>query len=88
MLGVYGESIRRKHSYIIELKVLSKKEFDAKTEDGKMTKGAKQWLDAIKQINHYAKAPRVEALRQGTTLHKIVMQFKGWELAKIAEVKE
>ena len=58
------------------------------TEDGKMTQGAKQWLDAVEQINHYAKAPRVEALRQGTTLHKIVMQFKGWELAKIVEVKE
>lgn len=77
-----------KHSYIIELKVLSKKEFDTLTEDGKMTKGAKQWLDAEEQIKQYAKAPRVEALRQGTTLHKIIMQFKGWELARIDEVNE
>ena len=77
-----------KHSYIIELKVLSKKEFDTLTEDGKMTKGAKQWLDAEEQIKRYAKAPRVEALRQGTTLHKIIMQFKGWELARIDEVNE
>ena len=77
-----------KHSYIIELKVLSKKEFDTLTEDGKMTKGAKQWLDAEEQIKQYAKAPRVEALRQGTTLHKIIMQFKGWELSRIDEVNE
>lgn len=77
-----------KHSYIIELKVLSKKDSDTLTEDGKMTKGAKQWLDAEEQIKRYAKAPRVEALRQGTTLHKIIMQFKGWELARIDEVNE
>ncbi len=30
--------------------------------------------------------PRVEALRQGTTLHKIVMQFEGWELARMEEI--
>ena len=76
-----------KHSYIIELKVLSKKDFDTLTEDGKMTKGAKQWLDAEEQIKRYAKAPRVEALRQGTTLHKIIMQFKGWELARCCPSK-
>ena len=35
----------------------------------------------------YADAPRVEALRQGTTLHKIIMQFKGWELARIEEIE-
>ena len=35
----------------------------------------------------FADAPRVEALRQGTTLHKIIMQFKGWELARIEEIE-
>ena len=39
------------------------------------------------QIDGYADAPRVEALRQGTTLHKIIMQFKGWELARIEEIE-
>lgn len=29
-----------------------------------------------KNIRQYAAAPRVEALRQGTTLHKIIMQFE------------
>ena len=81
-----------KHSYILELKVLSKKEFDEEArnvfhEDGTpMTKAEKQWEDAVAQIRRYAEAPRVEALRQGTTLHKIVMQFKGWELARMEEV--
>ena len=81
-----------KHSYILELKVLSKKEFDeeakdARREDGTpMTKAEKQWAEAVEQINGYAKAPRVEALRQGTQLHKIIMQFKGWELARMEEV--
>ena len=80
------------HSYILELKVLSKKEFDEELKDefdenGKpMTKAEKQWRDAVKQIRRYAAAPRVEALRQGTTLHKIIMQFKGWELARMEEV--
>ena len=38
------------------------------------------------QIKGYAVAPRVEALRQGTQLHKIIMQFKGWELGRMEEV--
>nr|WP_297660032.1 ATP-binding protein [uncultured Prevotella sp.] len=80
------------HSYILELKVLSKKEFSAIvegefTEDGKpMTKGEKQWREAVAQIHRYAEAPRVEALRQGTKLHLIIMQFEGWELKRMKEV--
>ena len=80
------------HSYILELKVLSKKDFSAKvegefTEDGKpMTKAEKQWREAVEQIHRYAEAPRVEALRQGTKLHLIIMQFEGWELKRMEEV--
>ena len=76
-----------KHSYIIELKVLSKKDFDAKEEGEELTKGEKQWLEAEEQIKRYAVAPRVEALRQGTQLHKIIMQFEGWKLRRMDEVK-
>ena len=81
------------HCYILELKVLSKKEFDEKAKDDHntdgtpMTKAEKQWQEAVEQINHYAVAPRVEALRQGTHLHKIIMQFKGWELARMEEIE-
>lgn len=80
------------HSYILELKVLSKKDFSAIvegefTEDGKpMTKAEKQWREALDQIRQYAEAPRVEALRQGTKLHLIIMQFEGWELKRMEEV--
>ena len=80
-----------KHSYIIELKVLSKKEWNEKVNDeelGEVTKAEKQWHDAVNQIKQYAKAPRVEALRQGTTLHKIIMQFEGWELKNMKEITE
>lgn len=80
------------HSYILELKVLSKKDFSAIVEgefmeDGKsMTKAEKQWREAVEQIHRYAEAPRVEALRQGTKLHLIIMQFEGWELKRMEEV--
>ncbi len=76
-----------KHSYILELKVLSKKDFDTLVDDKKRTKAQQQWDEAVEQINRYALAPKVEALRQGTTLHKIIMQFKGWELMKMEEIK-
>ena len=66
------------HSYILELKYLSKKDFAEKS--------ASQWQDAVAQINHYAVAPRVEALRQGTQLHKIILQFCGWELVRMEEI--
>lgn len=75
-----------KHSYIIELKVLSKADFNAMSKDGKHTKAEVQWQEAVEQIQKYAAAPRVEALRQGTTLHKIIMQFEGWELKNMKEV--
>ena len=67
-----------KHSYILELKVLPK---NATTDEAE-----RQWSSAVEQIKRYAEAPRVEALRQGTQLHKIIMQFRGWELARMEEV--
>ena len=81
-----------KHSYILELKVMGKKEFDEEAKDAlhndgtPMTKAEKQWADAVEQIKRYAAAPRVEALRQGTQMHRIIMQFKGWDLARMEEV--
>ena len=67
------------HSYILELKYIPKSDY---TEE----KAAKQWAEAVEQINGYAVAPRVEALRQGTQMHKIIMQFCGWELVRMEEV--
>ena len=75
-----------KHSYILELKVLSKKDYEAKPEDGKLSKAEVQWQEAEEQIKRYAMAPRVEVLRQGTTLHKIIMQFVAGKLVRMEEV--
>ncbi len=69
---------KTKHSYILELKMLPKGASDAAAR--------KQWEEAVEQINRYAEAPRVEALRQGTTLHKIIMQFDGYTLKRMEEV--
>ena len=52
------------HSYILELKYMPKEDY---TEEA----AEKQWQEAVEQINSYAVAPRVEALRQGTQMHKI-----------------
>ncbi len=68
------------HSYIIEMKYLPKKDYAEKSEQ--------QWHDAVEQIKGYAAAPRVETLRQGTQLHKIVMQFAGWELMRMEEIED
>ena len=67
------------HSYILELKYLPKSEY---TEE----KAREQWQAAVEQINAYAVAPRVEALRQGTQLHKIIIQFCGWDAVRMEEV--
>ena len=75
-----------KHSYILELKLAPKKEKGMTTEEHQALI-EKQWEDAKKQINGYAQAPKVSALRQGTQLHKIIIQFDGWRVRKIDEVK-
>ena len=76
-----------RHSYIIELKMLPKKDYSAMSQDGVRTKAEVQWQEAVEQINRYAAAPRVEALRQGTQLHKIIMQFEGWEMKRMEEIE-
>lgn len=68
------------HSYIIELKMLHKGDSEELAQ--------KQWDEAVSQINRYAAAPRVEALRQGTEPHKIIMQFEGFQLKRMEEVTD
>ncbi len=75
-----------KHSYILELKLVPKRDKGEKQETYEARiKG--QWQQAEEQIHRYAAAPKVEALRQGTQLHKIIMQFDGYKLLKMDEVK-
>ena len=68
-----------RHSYIIELKTLKTSDTDARAQA--------QWGDAVSQINAYAQAPRVQALRQTTTLHKIIIQFRGPSLGRVEEIE-
>lgn len=74
-----------KHSYILELKLIPKREKGMSQETYEAAI-QQQWDAAVDQIKHYAEAPRVEALRQGTQLHKIIMQFNGWKLFRMDEV--
>ncbi len=74
------------HSYILELK-LAPKRSKTDTDEEYADKINRQWQDAEAQIRRYAAAPRVEALRQGTQLHKIIMQFDGWKLHRMDEVQ-
>ena len=62
-----------------KLKYLSKSDYTEK-------KAQEQWDEAVGQINGYAAAQKVEALRQGTQLHKIIIQFCGWDMIKMREV--
>ena len=66
------------HSYILELKYLPKDRFEAQS--------AEQWDAAVQQIHRYAEGEKVRQLCRGTRLHCIVMQFCGWELARMEEV--
>ncbi len=66
------------HSYILELKYLPSKDYEAK--------GESQWQEAVEQIHRYAQGPKVQLMCRGTGLHCIVMQFSGWELARMEEV--
>ena len=91
-LAVYGGCLPdlthypTKHSYILELKLVPKKEKDEKKEVYE-ARIKDQWKQAEEQIRRYAAAPRVEALRQGTQLHKIIMQFVAGKMVKMDEVE-
>jgi hypothetical protein len=67
-----------KHSYIIELKYLSLGD--------SAEKAAAQWQEAVAQIKGYAQGERVKAMSQGTQLHLIVVQMRGYELSRIEEI--
>lgn len=68
-----------RHSYIIELKYLpTNATDDAATE---------QWAAATAQIKRYAGGNRVTALAQGTELHLLVAQIKGYDTIRIDEIK-
>ena len=66
-----------KHSYILELKYLPQSATEEKAET--------QWTEAVEQIKAYAQGEKVKSLIQGTTLHPIVVQIKGYEAIRVEE---
>ena len=68
---------KAEHSYIIELKYLSKGESEARVEA--------QWTEAVEQIERYAADEKLQSMLNGTVLHKIVAQFSGWDMIRIEE---
>jgi len=68
------------HSYILELKYLKTDATDAEAE--------KQWTEAIAQIKTYATDHKLQSMLHGTKLHLIVVQIKGYNVAKREEIDE
>ena len=68
-----------RHSYIIELKYLPMTATDAEAE--------KQWNEAEEQIRGYAKGKVVRQMTQGTELHLIIAQIKGYDLLRLDSVE-
>ena len=66
------------HSYILELKYLKTDATDAEAE--------KQWTEAVEQIKGYAADKKLQNMLHGTTLHSIIIQIKGYDLVRYAEV--
>ena len=69
-----------RHSYIIELKYLPMTATDADAE--------KQWREAEEQILGYARGRMVQQMTQGTELHLVIAQIKGYELLKLDKVEQ
>ena len=67
------------HSYILELKYLKTDATEAEAE--------KQWAEAVEQIKTYAADKKLQSMLDGSTLHPIVIQIKGYDLVKYEEIK-
>ena len=66
------------HSYIIELKYLPMTATQAQAEE--------QWLEAVEQIQGYARGERVRQMAGETELHLIIAQIKGYDLVKLEKI--
>ena len=74
-LGVYPDIL---HSYVLELKYLPGRATDADV--------ARAHEEAISHITRYADAVAVERTYKPTTLHRLVLLWRGMELAVAEEI--
>lgn len=75
LLDIYTDML---HSYIIELKYARNKDTDEKMEHLRQ--------EAIKQANRYACSETVQKAVGTTTLHKIVVVYRGMEMVVCEEI--
>ena len=68
------------HSYIVEFKYVKK--------GAKKTELEAQRAEGVKQLKNYAKDKKVPALAKGTTLHLILVQYRGPRMANCELVGE
>ena len=73
----YGDAL---HSYIVEFKYLKK--------GAKKAEREAQRAEGIKQLKNYAKDKKVPGLAKGTTLHLILVQYRGSSMANCELVGE
>ena len=51
------------------------------------TQASEQWKEAELQIKGYAQGPVVKAMTEGTELHLVIAQIKGYDLLRLDEVQ-
>ena len=75
MLGIYPDI---EHSYVLELKYLSSKATDAEVSAARET--------AIEQLTRYARSVAVERTIGHTQLHRLILVWRGMDLAVAEEL--
>lgn len=66
------------HSYILELKYAARTATDTELEN--------QADEGRRQLRQYSEDKIARQLTEGTTLHRILLQFKGWDMIKCEEI--
>ena len=74
-LGVYPDM---KHSYVLELKYLPGRATDAEVSTAREK--------AVEQLTRYADAVAIERSYKPTTLHRLILLWRGWQLAVAEEI--
>ncbi|MFN8487495.1 MAG: AAA family ATPase [Caldilineaceae bacterium] len=72
-----------KYGYLIELEYISDSQFNKREFDQSL---AKEKAEAEAQLRQYAQDARIAQVAQQVTLKKLVLIYKGWELAYAAEI--
>jgi len=72
------------YGYLIELKYISQKEFDA---EGGQQAFEQKITDAKAQLLQYANDPRIQQVAEQVAIKKLVLVYRGWQLAYAEEIE-